>query len=126
MASFCQNFMGNTLISTSARQQAGCCYGSKVLQHCFLHFCKKSIKFGMVMLICESIPAASNPLVKPRAFANNENLFRNILSSFPTPGGYSLYSDDRDDRRIFRGCNRRFSIFCRGCSSQEKDKTGIC
>ena len=26
-------------------------------------------------------------------------------------GGYSLYSDDRDDRRIFRGCNRRFSIF---------------
>ena len=26
-------------------------------------------------------------------------------------GGYSLYSDDRDDRRIFWGCNRRFSIF---------------
>ena len=21
-------------------------------------------------------------------------------------GGYSLYSDDRDDRHIFRGCNR--------------------
>ena len=30
------------------------------------------------------------------------------------PGGRSLYSDDRDDRRIFflgGGCNRRFSIF---------------
>ena len=26
-------------------------------------------------------------------------------------GGYSLYSDDRDDRRIFRSCNRRFGIF---------------
>ena len=25
--------------------------------------------------------------------------------------GYSLYSYDRDDSRIFRGCNRRFSIF---------------
>ena len=25
--------------------------------------------------------------------------------------GYSLYSDDRDDRRIFRGCNRGFSNF---------------
>ena len=27
------------------------------------------------------------------------------------PGGYSLYADDRDDRLIFRGCNRRFSIY---------------
>ena len=27
------------------------------------------------------------------------------------PGGYFLYSDDRDDHRIFRGCNRQFSIF---------------
>ena len=25
-------------------------------------------------------------------------------------GGYSLYSDDRDDRRIFRGYNQRFGI----------------
>ena len=25
--------------------------------------------------------------------------------------GYSLYSDDRDDRRIVFGCNRRFGIF---------------
>ena len=28
----------------------------------------------------------------------------------PQGSGYSLYSDDRDDRRIFRGYNRRFSI----------------
>ena len=26
-------------------------------------------------------------------------------------GGYSLYSDDKDDRLFFRGCNRRFNIF---------------
>ena len=26
-------------------------------------------------------------------------------------GGYSLYSDDRDDLPIFRSCNRRFSNF---------------
>ena len=38
-------------------------------------------------------------------------------SACPGGGGGSLYSDDRDDRRILRGCNRRFSIF-RGCSSK--------
>ena len=124
MASFCQNFMGNTLISNSARQQASCCYGSKVLQHCFLHFCQKSIKFGMVMLICESIPAASIPLVKPRAFANNENLFRNILSSFPTPGGIP-YIRMIGMIVVFFGVVIGDLVFFRG-SSQEKDKTGIC
>ena len=34
-------------------------------------------------------------------------------------GGYSLYSDDRDGRRIFRGCDRRFQVvFFRGSSSE--------
>ena len=33
------------------------------------------------------------------------------LTRVDPPGGYSLDSDDRDNRRIFRGCNRRFGIF---------------
>ena len=46
-------FYGEYLICTSVCQLAGCCYGNKVLQHCFSHFLQKItiIKFAMVMLI---------------------------------------------------------------------------
>ena len=33
-------------------------------------------------------------------------------------GGYSLYSDDRDGRRIFLGVVIRDLVFFRGCSSK--------
>ena len=43
-------------------------------------------------------------------------IYRHLMTHLETnailsPGGYSLYSDDRDDRRIFGDCNRQFGIF---------------
>ena len=43
-------------------------------------------------------------------------------------GGYSLYSDDRDDRHIFLGVKIGDLVFFVGCSSEIylKNKTSIC
>ena len=41
---FSNNFIENVLICAVVRQQADCCYGNKVLQHCFVSILQKKHK----------------------------------------------------------------------------------